>query len=316
MKFLLGDSDSEFVSNFPIGKQSAVHNPYVDSIYRHILNLLNTTRDEYSIIFTPGLSSCYRLFGEMYGLQKGSLLLASNDHHTFVQHLVDAATRSSVKVGSIPLKNKDWRIHGDDMYRLLRKQGRSSSGCGLLVYPAQSFLTGICHSLNWIATAQQNGWKVLLDVSSCLPMVNVDLSLYQPEFVVGSLHHMIGYPSDAGFLLVRSSSHSICAQKTSNELKITDRPDSGSTVHIITDGKRLNIHTFAALTFGLDHLADIGIVAIQRRVQSLIAWLVKTLISLKHKLDVKPLLQVGSSYYFLFYIGTLFCVLFKFLRVR
>lgn len=295
MKFLLEESDSEFGSDFPIDKQSAVHNPYIDSTYQHILNLLNTTRDDYSIIFAPGLSSCYRLFGEMYDLQKGSLLLASNDHHKSVQHLVDVATRSNVKVGSIPLKSKDWRIHGDDMYRLLRKQGRSGNGCGLLVYPAQSFLTGICHSLNWIPTAQQNGWKVLLDVSSCLPMVNVDLSLYQPEFVVGSLHHMIGYPSDVGFLLVRSSSHSICAQKTLNELKLTDRPGNGNTVHVITDGNRVNIHTFAALRFGLDHLEDIGIMAIQRRVQSLTAWLVKTLNSLKHKLDSKPLLQLYGT---------------------
>ena len=295
MKFLLEESDSYSGSKLPIDRRSAAHNPYIDSTYKHILDLLNTNQDEYSIIFTPGLSSCYRLFGEMLNLQKGSLVLASHDQHKSVEDLLDAAARSSVKIGSIPLKRKDLRIHGDDMHKLLRKRGWSSHGCGLLLYPAQSFLTGICHSLNWIATAQKNGWKVLFDVSSCLPMVNVDLSLYQPEFVIGSLHHMIGYPSDVGFLLVRRTSHSICTKKGLTELKLADDPENGNTVHVVTNRERLHLHTFAALRFGLEHLEDIGIMAIQRRLESLIAWLIKTLNLLKHKLDGKPLSQVGSS---------------------
>ena len=303
MKFLLEESDSFSGSMLPIDRRSAAHNPYIDGTYKHILNLLNTNQDEYSIIFTSGPSSCYRLFNEMYGLQKGSIVLASHDQHKNVQHILDAAAQSSVKIGSIPLKIKDLRIHGDDMHKLLRKRGWSSHGCGLLLYPAQSFLTGICHSLNWIATAHQNEWKVLLDVSSCLPMVNVDLSLYQPEFVIGSLHHMIGYPSDVGFLLVRRSSHSICIKKGSTEFKLADFPENGNTVHVVTNGERLHTHTFAALRFGLEHLEDIGIMAIQRRVESIVAWLIKSLNSLKHKLDGKPLLQVGSSsYYVLLYV--------------
>lgn len=293
MQFLLEETDSFLGSNYATEKQSVLHDNYVDISSEHILNLLNTTQNEYTTFFTPGLPSCYHLFGKMYNLKKGSHVLASHDHHRSVQHFINVAAQSKVRTGVIPLKSKDLYAYGNDMHKLLRKQNSSGHGCGLLIFPAQSFLSGMCHSLSWIAGAQQNGWEVLLDVSSCLPMVRIDLSLYQPEFVIGSLHYMLGYPSGVAFLLVRRSSHSICIEKGSAQVKLAKVPDNGKTVHVVTEGENLNIHIFAALSFGFEHLERIGIVAIQKRVESLIAWLVKSLKSLKHKLEEKPLLQVG-----------------------
>lgn len=295
MKFLLEETDALLGSNYATEKQSALHDNYLDIVSEHILDLLNTNQNEYSTIFAPGLSSCYHLFGEMYNLKKGSHVLASHDHHKSVRHFIHVAAQSKVRTGVIPLKNKDLHAHGNDMRKLLRKQSSSGHGCGLLIYPAQSFLSGMCHSLNLIVDAQQNGWEVLLDVSSCLPMVRIDLSLYQPEFVIGSLHHILGYPSGVAFLLVRRSSHSICTEKGSAQLKLANVPDIGKTVHVVTEGEQLNIRMFAALSFGFEHLERIDIVAIQKRAESLIAWLVKTLRSLKHKMEEKPLLQLYGS---------------------
>ncbi|XP_026666260.2 molybdenum cofactor sulfurase-like isoform X2 [Phoenix dactylifera] len=295
MQFLLEETDAFLGSNYATEKQSALHNNYVDIASEHILNLLNTSQNEYSTIFTPGLPSCYHLFGEMYNLKKGTHVLASPDHHKSIRHFIHVAARSKVRTGVIPLKSKDLCTHGNDLHKLLRKQNSSGHGCGLLIYPAQSFLSGVCHPLSWIVGAQQNGWEVLLDVSSCLPMVGIDLSLYQPEFVIGSLHHVLGYPSGVAFLLVRRSSHSICIEKGSAQLKLAKLPDNGKNVHVVTEGENLNTHIFAALSFGFEHLERIGIVAIQKRVESLITWLVKTLKSLKHKLEEKPLLQLYGS---------------------
>ncbi|KAH7686127.1 Molybdenum cofactor sulfurtransferase protein [Dioscorea alata] len=295
MQFLLEDTHPFLGSTNIRGKQSRVQYNHLDKTCEHILDLLNTNKDEYSVIFTSGISSCYRHFGEMHHFPKGSLVLTVPDHQKFIQHMVQGVAQSNAKIGTIPLKKNDLCIHVTEFQKLLRKRGWNSNGFGLLAYPAQSS-SGMCHSLNWIASAQQSGWKVLLDVSSCIPMVNVDLSLYQPEFVIGSLYHMLGYPSNVGFLLVRRSSHSICRETRSARLRIAELPEDGKAVHILTEGGSLNIHTFASLYFGLEHLQSIGVLAVQKRIKSLISWLVKTFKSLKHKLDDKPMLQLyGSS---------------------
>ncbi|KAG1346940.1 molybdenum cofactor sulfurase [Cocos nucifera] len=295
MQFLLEETDSFLGPNYATEKPSVLHDNYVDIASEHILNLLNTTQNEYTTIFAPGLPSCYHLFGEMYNCKKGTHVLASHDHHKSVRHFIHVAAQSKVRTGVIPLKSRDLYAHGNDLHKLLRKQNSSGHGCGLLIFPAQSFLSGMCHPLSWIVGAQQNGWEVLLDVSSCLPMVRIDLSLYQPEFVIGSLHHMLGYPSGVAFLLVRRSSHSVCINKGSAQVKLAKVPDNGKTVHVVTEGENLNIHIFAALTSGFEHLENIGIAAIQKRVESLITWLVRTLKSLKHKLEEKPLVQLYGS---------------------
>ncbi|XP_077244014.1 molybdenum cofactor sulfurase-like [Tasmannia lanceolata] len=295
MRVLLEDEGPYLGALSTFDNPSAYLKTYINKTCNYLLKLFNTTQNDYTIIFTPGLACCYRLFGEMHQFQKGSLLLVTEDNHESVRNVVNSAVLSGVKTGPVPVRNKDLCIHGNEMHKLLRRRGWGSLGCGLLIYPAQSCLSGVRHSLNWIIDAQQNGWKVLLDVSSALPTLTVDLSLYQPEFVVGSLYHMFGYPSNVGFLLVRRNSHSVCTPKGSNQLKIAELPEHGRAVHIVTEGDTLSLHTFAAFSFGFEHLENIGIVAIQKRVESLAAWLFQTLKSLKHKFDVKPLLQIHGS---------------------
>lgn len=268
---------------------------YINITSRHLLNLFNTNQNDYTTIFTPGIASCYSLFAEMHQFPKGSILLVSPDNHESCKYIIHTAVSSGAKTGLVPIRKKDLCIHGSTMHELIIKRGWSSLGCGVLIYPAQSYCSGICHSLNWIAGAQQNGWKVLLDVTRSLPTVSVDLSLYQPEFVVGSLHHALGYPSDVGYLLVRRSSHSICTHKGSTKLKIAEVPEHGASIHVV--GENLSLHTFAALSFGFQHLQTIGMAAIRMRMDSLVAWLVQTLKSFKHKADQKPLLQVSSIFY-------------------
>ncbi|KAH0468239.1 hypothetical protein IEQ34_003272 [Dendrobium chrysotoxum] len=294
MKFLL-DETEPFGLNYIVDQKFPLGSTYTDLLCHHILNILNTTLDDFSVVFTPGLVSCYRLFTEMYELQKRSLILVGLDHHGPVQHILESAAQCNVKVGGIPLKERDLSIHGNEMHKLLRKQGWSGQGSGLMIYSTQSLSTGMCHSMSWITSAQQNGWKVLLDVSCSLPMINIDLSTYQPEFVIGSLHHMLGYPSGLSFLLVRRSSHSISRKKGSRKLQFIEYPEIGKAVHVVTEGENLTAHTFAAMNFGFEHLESIGMVAIQRRVESLIAWLIKTLKSLRHKLFEKPLIQLYGS---------------------
>lgn len=297
MRFLLEETNAFLGSIYTSETSNPQQDKYVNSTARYILDLLNTTRNDYSVIFAPCLSAAYHLISEIYHFQRGSVLLASRDNQHAIRHVIKSAMQSNAKVGAVPLRNKDLLIHEQDMHKIIRKQGQNGRRCGLLIYPAQSFLSGICHPLSWIVGAQQHNWEVLLDVSSCLPMVRVDLSLYQPEFVIGSTHHVLGYPSGVGFLLVRKSAYSVSREKGSVRLKAARTSDDGESAHVVKEGENVSAHIFAALSFGFEHLESIGIEAIQKRGESLISWLAKSLKSLKHMSGEKPLLQVCCSFF-------------------
>lgn len=123
-----------------------------------------------------------------------------------------------------PVTEKELCFHSHEMHKLLRVQAnRNASSGGLFVYPAQSNLSGMRHSLSWVVEAQQNGWKVCLDASTLLPSSALDLDIHQPDFVVGSFHHMVGYPSGMGFLLVRRESFCVQTSPAADKVKPTEQ---------------------------------------------------------------------------------------------
>eukprot|EP00249_Psilotum_nudum_P009631 c22054_g1_i1 orf=421-2208(-) len=264
---------------------------HVFDTQERLLRLFRTSKSDYSVIFTTGFTAGCRLFGDIYPFQRGSLLLACQDNQEALKHVISAAVQWGGKAIIAPVRQLDLCLHSTGLRRMLKKQGWHSSRTGLFAYPAQSSLSGVCHSLNWIAEAQQNGWEVLLDVSTYLPTGYLDLSIHHPEFVMGSFHHILGYPSGLGFLLVRREKYSI--QRILNTLKLVSSLDDGMDFHIFGEDDSINLLSFAALSFGLEHIESVGLLPIQKRVQSLMAWLVQNLISLMHKTSkVKPLLQV------------------------
>ncbi|KAG9450092.1 hypothetical protein H6P81_010057 [Aristolochia fimbriata] len=292
MKFLLQDAEP-WASRINSTNNSLPQDAdYINATSNRLLNLFNTTEKDYTIIFTPDLSSTYRLFAEMHPFHKGTVLLVNEDNHEYIHDITCFAQRSGSKILSSLLRNRDFCIQSSEMHRLLVRRGWTGLGRGLLVYPAQSHFSGVRHSLNWIIEAQQNGWKVCLDVSICVPCIEIDLSLYQPEFVIGSLFHVTGYPSGVGFLFVKRNSHSVCREKETNHLKIAEVPENGRTVRTVGESEGLATQTFAALCFGLEHLETLGTAYIQTRVDSLMSWLIDTLKSLRHKVEQKPLLKI------------------------
>ncbi|KAH9298664.1 hypothetical protein KI387_030346, partial [Taxus chinensis] len=270
---------------------------YIDHTQEHLFQLLNTSTEDYSIIFTNGTRAGFQVFGDIYPFQKGSFVLVCQDSHDSVKHAVKTAARKGARMTLSPVGELDLCMHGPELRKLLKKQEWNSGGTGLFIYPAQSCLSGVRHSLNWIVEAQQNGWQVLLDVSTYLPLGSLDLSLYQPEFVIGSFHHMLGYPSGSGFLLIKRKFYSIIKANSSNSLKLMASPEKGRSFHVVSEDNSINLLTFAALTFGLEHLETMGQTQLQKRSDCLADWLLRTLKSLKHKSEERrPLIKVyGSS---------------------
>src|SRR5205807_8418562 len=71
--------------------------------------------------------------------------------------------------------------------------------------PAQSNFSGVQHPLDWIEVAHRYGWDVLLDAASFTPTNRLDLSRWQPDFVVQSFYKMFGYPTGVGCLVARKA---------------------------------------------------------------------------------------------------------------
>jgi molybdenum cofactor sulfurtransferase len=254
--------------------------------------MLNADVDEYSVIFTTGFTAGYRLFADIYPFRKGSVLLTLLDNHESVKHVITSAGLQGGKCCIAPLKEQELVISSTELKRLLKQKEAYGSG-GIFIYPAQSCLSGIRHSLNWIREAQTREWQVLLDVSTYLPTGSLDLSIHKPEFVLGSLHHMLGYPSGMGFLLVKKQAFSVVKGLHSLQLvKPSADMDEASDCHVVSEDDNINLLSFAALSFGLLHLERVGLIPIQKRVLSLTSWLTQMLKSLRHKDEETQLLQV------------------------
>jgi molybdenum cofactor sulfurtransferase len=272
---------------------------YVSDTQHRLLHILNADVDEYSVIFTTGFTAGYRLFAEIYPFRKGSVLLTLLDNHESVKHVIASLALQGGHCCIAPLKEQELVISSTELKRLLRQRKEACGSGGIFIYPAQSCLSGIRHSLNWIKEAQTREWQVLLDVSTYLPTGSLDLSIHKPEFVLGSLHHMLGYPSGMGFLLVKKQAFSVVKGLQSLQLLKPSAAnlDEVSDCHVVSEDDNINLLSFAALSFGLLHLESVGLIPIQKRVLSLTSWLTQMLKSLRHKDEETQLLQVKHLFY-------------------
>jgi selenocysteine lyase/cysteine desulfurase len=73
----------------------------------------------------------------------------------------------------------------------------------LLAYPAQSNFSGVQHPLDWIQTAHEHAYDVLLHAAAYVPSNRLDLSVVKPDFVAVSWYKVFGYPTGVGCLIAR-----------------------------------------------------------------------------------------------------------------
>jgi len=213
------------------------------------------------------------------------LLLPMRTNVNFVMvclQLIAAAVKAGGKTVMAPLEETDLSMTKANIRPLMKRHIFQPSG-SLFVYPAQSSVTGIRHSMHWINKAHKSGWHVLLDVSTLLPTGTLDLHKHQPDFVVGSFQNIVGYPSGMGFLLVRRASFLTTHAPNSNAITLTPRvsPVFGNDCHIVAEDESLSKLSFAGLDLGLQHLQSLGLDAINKRVKTLATWMVHKLKGLR-----------------------------------
>ena len=289
------------------GPASAESRRLIDRARATVLAFFSADPAEYAVIFTANATGACRLVGEAYAFRPGKRLLLTADNHNSVNGLREFAWRAGAKVGHIPLRPREMRVHEGDVLRALRGRLhparwaeaaglRPRAGRGLLAYPAQSNFTGVQHPLGWIELAHDHGYEVLLDAAAYVPASTLDLSAVHPDFVTVSWHKVFGYPTGVGCLVARrdalerlrrpwfaGGSAGAASARTGWALL-------GGDESAFEDGA-LNFLAIPDVEAGISWVTEIGMDVIERRVTCLTAYLLDRLRSLRHA-DERPLVRL------------------------
>jgi selenocysteine lyase/cysteine desulfurase len=290
-------SDQQILEHMEMLRQGVFGNPHssnptsmemtkLDEHARaYVLEFFNASPEEYIVVFTPNASGALKHVGESFPFGSGDHYALTYDNHNSVNGIREFARRKGADVTYIPVVAPDMHIDETHLKQVLNENRPNSNR--LFAYPAQSNFTGVQHSLEWIAYAQERGWLVLLDAAAFVPTNRLDLSRWHPDFVDLSFYKIFGYPTGVGGLLMRKA-----------VLPRLHRPwYAGGTIsfssvqgmgHYLTPGSAsfedgtINYLSLPAVEIGLKHIESIGLDNIHERVMALTAWLIEQLVSLCH----------------------------------
>ncbi|OEK00290.1 hypothetical protein BFP97_01630 [Roseivirga sp. 4D4] len=273
-----------------INPSSALAEEHIQATRRKVLDYFNA-HDDYICVFTSNASAALKIIGECYPFDQQSRLLMTFDNHNSVNGIREFARKKNCPFSYSPLTN-ELRINEEQLNLELSRRGLNK----LFAFPAQSNVSGVKHDLSWISKAQEQGWDVLLDAAAFVPSDELDLQVYQPEFVSLSFYKIFGYPTGLGALLIKKTAYD----------KLQKPSFAGGTITIVSvqgDGHYLekqaarfeegtvNYLDIPAIKFGLEYIEAIGISNIKNRVNSLTGYLVDKLTRLRHA-NGKPLIEI------------------------
>jgi selenocysteine lyase/cysteine desulfurase len=266
----------------------------VEATRRHVLDFFGASPLEYTVVFTANASHALKLVGESYPFEPGDRFLLTFDNHNSVNGIREFDRARGAQTLYVPVVGPELRVDGEVLEEYLDRAvpGRHN----LFAYPAQSNFSGVQHPLEWIAWAQARGWDVLLDAAAYVPTNRLDLGRWHPDYVALSFYKMFGYPTGVGALIARREA-----------LAKLHRPwFAGGTItvasvqadrHRLTTGETafedgtVDYLGIPAVDLGLTLLDSVGVETVQRRVRCLTAWLLGTLVWLRHG-NAQPLLRL------------------------
>jgi selenocysteine lyase/cysteine desulfurase len=266
----------------------------VEQSRSYVLEFFNASPDEYVCIFTQNASGALKIIGEAYPFGAGCRYLLTFDNHNSVNGIREYAHARGASVTYLPMILPDLRV---DESGLMNSLKHLDQGCfNLFAYPAQSNFSGVQHSLDWIADAQDLGWDVLLDAAAFVPTNRLDLGKVHPDFVPLSFYKMFGYPTGIGALIARKEtlrklSRSWFAGGTTTVASVGGNRYYPADAPAAFEDGTLNYLNIPAVEFGLRHLQRIGYDTIHERVTALTGWLLENLASLQHT-NGQPLVQI------------------------
>ncbi|KAL3524224.1 hypothetical protein ACH5RR_017058 [Cinchona calisaya] len=189
-------------------------------IRKRIMEYLNISQNDYSMVFTANKSSAFKLLSESYPFQSSRKLLTVYDYESeALRTMVTTSEKRGAKIMSAEFKWPRLRIHSAKLKKMIIRKKKKMKNRGLFVIPLQSRMTGASYSYQWMSVAQENGWHVLLDGCALGPkdMDSFGLSLFRPDFLICSFYKVIGEnPTGFGCLFVKKSTIQILEPSTGN----------------------------------------------------------------------------------------------------
>jgi selenocysteine lyase/cysteine desulfurase len=273
---------------------SSASTELVEQARAAVLRHFNTTADDYAVIFTPNATGACRLVGEAYPFQRRGRLVLTADNHNSVNGLREFARARAAKVAYVPMTAPELRVSEADVLRALRRGDGARPG--LFAYPAQSNFSGVQHPLEWVRSAQDAGYDVLLDAAAYVPANRLDLSEVRPEFVAVSWYKVFGYPTGVGALLIRRDALSRLRRPWFSGGTIWGVSVQGGWHRLLDDegafeDGTLNFLSIPDVTVGLGWIEAIGTDLIHQRVSILTGWMLERLRMLKHS-NGAPLIRL------------------------
>lgn len=266
----------------------------VEETREYILKYFNASPDEYMVIFTPNATGALKLVGEAYPFGEGGHYALTFDNHNSVNGIREFARAKGAEISYIPVLAPYLRTDGAALAATLKTAKPQTHN--LFAYPAQSNFSGVQHPLEWIETAHEQGWDVLLDAAAFAPSNRLDLSQWHPDFVSLSFYKIFGYPTGVGCLIARKAvAHKLhrpwyaggtISFSSVRALDFYLTPGSAG----FEDGT-VNYLSIPAVKIGLQFIESIGIETIHKRVMCLTGWLMDQLLQLRHS-NGKPLIQL------------------------
>ncbi len=266
-----------------INPTSARSSALVERAREKVIDFFNA--HDYVCVFTPNATGALKIVGESYPFTSESYFVLLSDNHNSVNGIREFCKNRGGSVEYVPVQYEDLQINNEILKKYLIEN--SGHGNNLFAYPAQSNVSGVKHSLDWIKYAQDLGYDVLLDAAAFVPTSRLDLKEIQPEFVSVSFYKIFGYPTGLGCLLIKKS--------VFNKLKKpwfaggTVTMVSVTTQHSFLAGNNerfedgtLNYLDIPAIQNGLEYIESIGIDKINARVKGLTQYLLDRLHSLHH----------------------------------
>jgi len=274
---------------------SAAMTQMAEEARHRVLVFFNASPDDYVVIFTPNASGALKLVGEAYPFGEGDRFLLTFDNHNSVNGIREFARSRGAATTYVPLVLPETRVDEDELLCMLKELPGGVAN-GLFAYPAQSNFSGVQHPLEWIETAQQHGWDVILDAAAYVATNRLDLGRWKPDFVPVSFYKMFGYPTGVGCLLARRGALAKLKRPWFAGGTITVASVQGDK-HYLHDSEAafedgtLNYLALPAVEIGLDHLTSVGLDVIHERVRCLTAWLLDRLHGLHHG-NGRPVLHI------------------------
>jgi selenocysteine lyase/cysteine desulfurase len=264
---------------------SALTTTFLEQARLSVLEFFNADPDEYAAIFTANATQALKLVGESYPFDERGEYLLTFDNHNSVNGIREFARIRRCPVTYVPIVLPDMRVDDTELRQRLRRP--PGGGRRLFAYPAQSNFSGVQHPLDWIETAKEQGWDVLLDAAAFAPTNRLDLAKWHPDFVPLSFYKIFGYPTGVGCLIATRAALARLRRPWFAGGTITVASVQGDKFYpaegesAFEDGTP-NFLALPAVAFGFQYVASIGIDRIHTRVNELTRSLIDQLTALEH----------------------------------